>query len=95
MAFGFAVAKFSLFTHQVELMFAVNGKAKSEIVSDGLGVVLVAFGLVISLLGLVEYRITRKQLEQGAFRPSRYLPAALITILMLIGILLIALLVFV
>ncbi len=81
--FGFALGRFGLALQQ---FFAIQGgKApKSTGMSVWFGLVSIVTGVVMAIVGLVRYRITRVQLDQGTFEPAGWvidLAAILATLL--------------
>jgi putative membrane protein len=89
MAFGFVVVKFTLFVKQISLVIqhplAVPGHGYSE----AIGVFLVAFGVLLSLLAFLRYRITTKQLTDAVYKPSALLTGLLMISVVLAGVLLV------
>jgi putative membrane protein len=90
MGFGFVVVKFSLFIKQISLM--LNGKQNLLLgkgYSSQIGIILVAFGVVMAFYSYLRYRKTEKQLLNKAYQSS-FLPSLLLTLgILIVGILLV------
>lgn len=84
MAFGFVVVKFSLFLKQLSLIF---GKQYIILHNKGysaeIGILLVIFGLFISIFGYFRYKKTEKQINEQSFENSSFL-IGFLTIIMII-----------
>lgn len=88
MAFGFAVAKFTLFVRQ--LTYSVQKQVlPSHGYSNLLGMLLVGIGTLIGLLSYLRYRRLEKQLQTGHYPASQPLSGFLTIFILLIGVLLI------
>jgi len=88
MAFGFAVAKFTLFVRQ--LTYSVQKQVlPSHGYSNLLGMLLVGIGTLIGLLSYLRYRRLEKQLQTGRYPASQPLSGFLTIFILLIGVLLI------
>lgn len=68
MGLGFIVVKFSMFIKQVSLMMGIQTEATHH---DGLsgiiGIFLVAFGALITLVSYLDYRRIRRQIDDNNF----------------------------
>ena len=84
MAFGFVVVKFSLFLKQLAFILQKNITLPQKGYSAILGILLVMFGLITSLLAYLQYRRVEKQLNNESFSPSRILPTILISFIQLV-----------
>nr|WP_295932927.1 DUF202 domain-containing protein [uncultured Dyadobacter sp.] len=90
MAFGFVVAKFSLFVTQIGLALGTGDKVPTHGYSRVIGVVLVLFGAASIMLSFLQYRRTESQLRTGSYRPSSWLPNLLTGVIAAISAVLIA-----
>ena len=75
MAFGFVVAKSSLFIKQLTLILGKPGSANNSLLSQfgysaPVGTLLVFAGAVSLLFGLLRYRQTKRQIENHDFQTS-------------------------
>ena len=90
MGFGFVVVKFALFIKQISLV--LNNKQTvlpGKGYSSHIGILLVAIGVFMAFYSYIRYRITEKQLSDGAYRPS-FLPSLLLTLaILIVGVLLV------
>ena len=96
MAFGFVVERFSLFLREIS---AALGTPVSDIPpSHGyaaiIGIILVVFGTLVGSLAFFRYKNIEKQIDNDAYRPSIKLDVFMAAFILLIGILLIAYLVY-
>ncbi|MEO5685443.1 MAG: DUF202 domain-containing protein [Chitinophagaceae bacterium] len=73
MGFGFVIVKFALFIKQVSLALGKNITAPGKGFSAVIGVTMVAFGAVMTALAYIRYRNIEKQLNSGAYFPSKWL----------------------
>ncbi len=96
MAFGFVVEKFALFIKQIAFLLGTHyaptlpSPAHSlQGYSSIFGILLVAFGALISLLAFLKYRNVEKQIEDDTYRPSTLLNIILVLSVLLIGVFLI------
>lgn len=87
---GFVVVKFSFFMKQIA--FALNGK-DSALPNKGYstvtGILLVAIGVLLTLMAYVRYRITEKQITNRSYKPSFALSLFITFAIVIIGIFLI------
>lgn len=67
MAFGFVVVKFSLFIKQLALVMGKPYAIRSQGYSGPVGILLVIFGAVALVVGMVRYQRTHRQLLSGGF----------------------------
>ena len=71
MAFGFVVAKFTLFVHQLSLLLGHHtALIPSNGYSDMLGILLVCVGVVTGLLAFFRYRKIKQNIEREYFGSS-------------------------
>ena len=91
--FGFAIARFGLFIHQLEFALGQAQSGTSTFNSESLGVALVITG--ISTIALAAWRYNRVfwQIERGNYRPNRLIIWATAAIVMILGLLSIPLLI--
>ncbi|MGV8137998.1 MAG: YidH family protein [Mangrovibacterium sp.] len=81
---GFVIVKFGLFMKQVAVL--LEGKLVLPVkgYSTGIGVVMVAVGIVLAAFSFLQYRRTGKQIDNNEYMPSSLLPL-LLTLTILIG----------
>jgi len=89
MAFGFVVVKFSLFVKQISLLLGKETVIQQTGYSGILGIVLVAVGMVTSVLSYMRYKQSEGQLNSGNYRHSSLLITVLTSFILLVSILLI------
>ncbi|HMK61897.1 MAG TPA: DUF202 domain-containing protein [Dissulfurispiraceae bacterium] len=101
MAFGFVVEKFALFVRQFSHFINTAGLnsgygvmpadhvSQQQGISSFLGVALVGLGAVMGLLAFVRFKKVEKQIEEGAYRPSKILDALLTLSVLAIGLFLV------
>lgn len=71
MALGFVVARFGLFLKQIAL--ETHAPPPSETALSGfIGIVLVVFGTLATILSAVRFLRARAQIDRGAFQPEIY-----------------------
>ena len=73
MAFGFVVVKFSLFLKQFSLIFGNQNIIHSKGYSAEIGILLVVFGLIISIFGYFRYKKKKKQINEDSFKNNSFL----------------------
>ncbi|MGV0023767.1 YidH family protein [Phormidesmis priestleyi] len=72
--FGFAIARFGLFLHQLQLTLTQQPDPRDPLFnSETLGVGLVVFGILTIALAAWRYNQVFGQIERGDYRPSRLL----------------------
>ena len=89
MAFGFVVVKFSLFVKQLTLLLGKDKIIEQKGYSALLGILLVAAGLLMTLLAYARFKRTQKQIDENSFRSSSYLLSFVVGFVTLISLLLI------
>lgn len=98
MAFGFVLEKFALFTKQMALLMGQQNIAPVSIPSHGysaiLGISLVALGTVMGAVSFIRYRKVQKQIDTETWHSSYTLDAVLTFFVVVIGILLVAYLIY-
>ena len=62
-AFGFVVARFSLFAREYALI--VHGSLPTPGISTGFGIAMALFGVYVALLGAWRYSVTDRGLAEG------------------------------
>jgi putative membrane protein len=88
MGFGFVIVKFSLFLKQLTLFFEAKD-LPSNGYSSIVGVVMVAIGLIITILAFFQYKKHEKHLKNNYFVSSSLLSLTITLILIIGGIFLI------
>ena len=73
MAFGFVVVKFSLFLKQFSLIFGNQNIIHNKSYSAEIGILLVVFGLIISIFGYFRYKKTEKRINEDSFKNNSFL----------------------
>jgi putative membrane protein len=89
MAFGFVVVKFTLFVKQISLVLQKPIASPGHGYSTVMGIFLVGFGALLSLLAFLRYRITDKRLKDSAFVPSILLTTVVTITIILMGVFLV------
>ncbi|MEO6355178.1 MAG: DUF202 domain-containing protein [Ferruginibacter sp.] len=84
MGFGFVIVKFALFIKQISIALGENITPSGKGYSAIIGVIMVAFGAIITILAYARYRIIAKQLNNDAYFPSKWL-STLVTLAIIIG----------
>lgn len=93
-AFGFAIARFGLFTNQLQAAITNELPTPHSVFnSENLGLILVVAGIVSMGLAAWRYNKVYWQIEQGDFRPDRQLIWVMTAVVMALGTLSIPLLV--
>ena len=84
--FGFAIARFSLFLHQLHSTLTQQEPPVHPIFnSENLGVCLVLFGIVVIALAAWHYNQVFWQIEQGNYRPNRRMVLIITAVMMIFG----------
>lgn len=93
MAFGFVVEKFALFMKQMSIIL---GKSPIEInmppsheYSSIVGIFLVGFGTLMSLLSFVRYKKVERQIDKDTYQSSSILDILLLLAVLVVGIFLV------
>ncbi len=88
-AFGFALARFSLFLQQIEAASSPKQPAAAHglLSTHNLGLLLVMFGILMIGLSAWRYNRVMRQIEAGDFRPSRFLIWIMAAVVALFGLL--------
>jgi uncharacterized membrane protein YidH (DUF202 family) len=87
-AFGFVIEKFSLFMKQLSFIL---GKGAGETLPSSpgysalVGIFLVAFGTMLSVLGFLKFKKTQKQIDQGKYQISSLLELILTLLIFIVG----------
>lgn len=72
-AFGFAIARFGLFTYQLETAVSDDPPPIDPIFnSENLGLILVLTGIFSMILAAWRYNKVYRQIEAGDFRPDQF-----------------------
>jgi putative membrane protein len=86
-AFGFAIARFGLFTRQIHLALTNQYPIVHPVLnSENLGMGLVVAGLLTMVLAVWRFNQTFHQIEQRDYRPSRWLIWFMTGLVMALGI---------
>ncbi|NCJ07178.1 DUF202 domain-containing protein [Synechococcales cyanobacterium C] len=86
--FGFAIARFGLLIRQLETAVTPSDPTGSNWVnSEVLGIGMVVVGIVILLTSAWDYNRVYWQIEQGGYRPNRWLVFLMTGIVAILGIL--------
>ncbi len=93
-AFGFVIEKFGLFIKQMGLILGkVTAQTSSPIhgYSTIIGIIIISFGTLMSLLAYINFRRVERQIEQRAttYRSSEMIYALLILTIISVGIFLV------
>jgi uncharacterized membrane protein YidH (DUF202 family) len=87
-AFGFVIEKFSLFMKQLSFILG-KGVGEPMPTSPGysalVGILLVAFGTMLSILGFFKFKKTQKQIDQGKYQISSLLELILTLLIFIVG----------
>ena len=83
--FGFAIARFGLFLQQFQEI--PSSETHPFLNSQTLGIGLVIFGIAVIVLAAWRYNQVFSQIEQGAYRPSRWAIWLLTGIMTVLGLL--------
>jgi len=79
MGFGFIIVKFTLFLKQLSILVEIN-KVPAQGYSSLIGVIMVAVGVIISVMAFIKYKKNYLQLENNNFVSSSMM-SLLITLL--------------
>jgi putative membrane protein len=86
-AFGFAIARFGLFTQQIHLALTHQYPIVHPVLnSENLGMGLVLSGLLAMVLAVWRFNQVFRQIEQKDYRPSRWLMWFMTGLVMALGI---------
>lgn len=89
MAFGFVVVKFSLFVRQVSSLLGKDNLVQNRGYSAVVGIILVAVGMITSVLSYARYRKTQKQISEGNYSHSTILLTVITAFIFFLSVLLI------
>jgi len=89
MAFGFVVVKFSLFIKEISLVLNKEIIMPQKGYSSILGILLVGFGVLITLLAYLRYKRVEKQINDQSYVHSSILITILMTCIFSAGIMLV------
>lgn len=93
MGLGFVVARFGLFLREIAAQAGGSLQPGSNY-SAPIGIVLVAAGILATIVSSVRFLRARRQIEAGRFHPELFAEAAAVAVTLLAGAALIAYLVF-
>jgi len=93
MAFGFVVEKFALFMKQMSIILGKSTIENTIPPSHGysaiVGIFLVGFGTLLSLLAFVRYKKIERQIDENTFKSSSILDILLLIAVLTVGIFLV------
>lgn len=92
MVFGFVVVKFTMFVKEMSII--LDKQLPQNDYATTIGISIVALGVVVTLLSFLQYKRIGSQLGKLDFQPSISLTTVLSASIILIGILLVAYLIF-
>lgn len=86
--FGFAIARFGLFIHQLESALGQEQPSTSPLInSENLGIALVVLGIMAIAIAAWRYNQVFWQIERGNYRPNRLVIWITTVLVMALGIL--------
>jgi putative membrane protein len=86
-AFGFAIARFGLFTRQIHLAMTNQSPIVHSVLnSENLGMGLVVSGLLTMVLAVWRFNQVFRQIEQKDYRPRRWMMWFMTGLVMALGI---------
>lgn len=88
MGFGFVIVKFTLFIKHLYLILETPDEI-SRNYSSVVGIVMVALGVIIAILSLIQYKINEKQLKENFYTRSTHLSLSMTLMIIVGGILMI------
>jgi len=83
MGFGFVIVKFTLFLKEISLLIEAK-TVLSKGYSAMVGVIMVAFGVIIAILAFLQYKKYENQLNKNTYVSSSML-SLFVTLIILIG----------
>ena len=84
--FGFAIARFGLFLHQLQATVTQQAAPTNSLFSsENLGVTLVIVGVVVIALAAWRYNQVFWQIERGDYRPNRLMVWIIAGVVMILG----------
>lgn len=86
---GFVIVKFALFLEEIAILFTRESLPVPEGFSSVIGVIIVAFGVILSPFAFFQYKKVEKQINSTSFKSSNLLTSLLTFALVAGGILLI------
>lgn len=94
MAFGFVVVKFALFVRQMSLVLLSQSLVQTTLPSSHglsavLGIMLVALGALMSLLGFIRYKKVERQIDEETYQPTSVIDMLLTLSVLAVGIFLV------
>ncbi len=93
MAFGFVVEKFALFMKQMSFFIEKSSIESTLPPAPGysaiVGIFLVGFGTLMSLLAFIRYKKVNRQIDEDSYKPSSILDILLLMAVMVVGIFLV------
>lgn len=88
MGFGFVIVKFTLFLSHLYILLEIQEEITMHY-SSIVGIVMVALGVVIAILSLIQYKINEKQLKQNYYTRSTNLSLSMTLMIITGGILMV------
>ena len=89
MGLGFVIVKFALFLNEVSLLFREQTATGTEGFSSVIGVIIVAFGVILSPFAFYQYKKVEKQINSQSYKSSSFLSGSLTLAIIAGGIILI------
>lgn len=87
-SFGFAISRFGIFLQQLdEQLTQQPAESRPFLTSQGLGVGLVVFGVLLVILAAWRYSQVFYQIERGDYRPNRLIVWVITAIVAVLGLL--------
>jgi len=89
-AFGFVIEKFSLFMKQMSFILGKatveNRLPSSHGYSAIVGIILVAFGTLMSVFAFIKFKKAEKQIDQGRYQRSSLLDLIVTILVFIVGV---------
>ncbi len=86
---GFVIVKFTLFLKQISIVLEDKMAIPVRGYSGIIGVIMVAFGVILAMLAFWHFKKTGKQINNNTYQPSNLLSMILTLIILTGGVLLI------
>jgi putative membrane protein len=91
-AFGFVIERFSLFMKQMSLILKKSDVA-AQVPAQGnsalVGLLLVAFGTLMTLFGFINFTKVQREIEKGNFRKNSFLYFVVAAFIFTVGVVLV------
>ncbi|BAY20603.1 hypothetical protein NIES2100_03450 [Calothrix sp. NIES-2100] len=86
--FGFAIARFGLFLHQLNLVITQKEPPVNELFnSESLGIILVIAGIMTIAIAAWQYNQVYWQIERGNYQPHRFSVWIITAVVIILGLL--------